>query len=139
MKKRPTNLTLALAALGLGLALAACDGGVRTPGNGGGGDDARNIMLVDAGPGGTTADQGRFPAPDTLAQTFDTGTPLPQPDTLQPDTQPQQPAGPTPPFGSSVGMTAANFTVPDCSDSPVTLHDFYNKGKAVIVMLNKGS
>jgi hypothetical protein len=139
--KRTADNTWLIAVAALALLAVACDSGLRTPGGpGGGGNDMRNIVLVDGGGPSNRPDGVVPPQPDVYRPTPDSLPPQPQPDAFvpKPDTAPQQ-TGPQPPFGNSVGMTASNFTVPDCSDSPVTLHDYYNKGKAVIVMLNKGS
>jgi hypothetical protein len=74
-----------------------------------------------------TADRG--PSPDLGPGSDGVDTqPTPKPDTA--------PAGPKPPFGSSVGMTAADFqNVPDCQDKPYSLHPYFGKHEGVLVAM----
>lgn len=73
---------------------------------------------------GLQPDQG--PKPDGSAPTADQQAP-------KPDTTP---AGPQPPFGASVGMTAANFVdIPDCDGKLYSLHPYYNKKKGVLIAM----
>jgi hypothetical protein len=51
-------------------------------------------------------------------------------------TQSSGPTGPTPPFGSTVGMTAANFNITNCAGTSFGLHAQYNKYPAVVLLLN---
>jgi hypothetical protein len=48
-------------------------------------------------------------------------------------TSSSQPTAPQPPFGDTVGVTANNFTIPDCSGASFNLHDQYTKHPAVVV------
>jgi hypothetical protein len=90
--------------------------------------------------GGLLVVDGSTPSPDsTGGPTPDTGAPPPPsdatlaPDSAQPDTLP---SGPTPPFGSSVGMTAADFTnIPDCAGNLYSLHSYYNQKKGVLIAM----
>jgi hypothetical protein len=125
MRTRPT-LLVPLAAL-----LAAClpgSGEVKILG------DGVSATADSAAPGldtgavqhdtGTAQDQGA--KPDGTAPTADSQGP--KPDTLA--------AGPQPPFGSSMGMTAADFgPIPDCDGTPYTLHSYYNKKKGVLIAM----
>ena len=47
-----------------------------------------------------------------------------------------QVSGPTGPFGSTVGTTAANFTITDCNTTPFDLHGQYDKYPAVVLLFN---
>ncbi|MCB9557392.1 MAG: hypothetical protein H6707_14895 [Deltaproteobacteria bacterium] len=73
----------------------------------------------------------------------DSGTPPPpKPDAAlpKPDSGTTNNSGPTGPFGSTVGMTANNFTgIQDCDDKPYNLYDYYHQGKGVFVLLNSFS
>lgn len=44
--------------------------------------------------------------------------------------------GPTGPFGSSVGMTANNFTITDCNNTPFDLHSQYNQYDGIVILFN---
>jgi hypothetical protein len=45
-------------------------------------------------------------------------------------------AGPPPPYGTTVGLTANNFTVPDCYDKSFTLYDQFTKYSAIVLGMN---
>jgi hypothetical protein len=95
----------------------------------GGGDGA---LLADSytppgDTGSTTQDTGTV-KPDTGGQPQPDTTPLPQPDS--------GPVGPQPPFGSSIGMTAANFVnIPDCQGTMHSLHPLFNKHKGFVIAM----
>jgi hypothetical protein len=88
------------------------------------GGDAKG-GLSDAGrgsleSGATKLDRGTAPLTDGTNGKVDTKTA----------------AGPQPPFGSSVGVTAANFTgVPDCNGKLYSLYDYYNQKRGVILAI----
>ncbi|MCK5799402.1 MAG: hypothetical protein KAI47_19560, partial [Deltaproteobacteria bacterium] len=45
-----------------------------------------------------------------------------------------------PPFGTTVGVTAANFSgIPDCPGKKYDLHSLCNQQPAVVLALNKSS
>lgn len=48
--------------------------------------------------------------------------------------QPDSAACPTPPFGSSVGISAANFSIPDCGTDLFELHAQCGKYPAVVLL-----
>lgn len=87
----------------------------------------------EAGPdhGGAGGDHGvtgdRGPTADTPPGPRPDGAPPPKPDT--------QPASPQPPFGTSVGMTAANVSgIPNCDSSLLfELHSYYKKTRGVVL------
>ena len=83
-------------------------------------------VALDTGPG---PDQGKPPDKGPASD----GAPavdLPGP---KPDATP---TGPQPPFGSSVGMTAADFTdIPDCDGKLYSLHQYYNQKKGVVLAM----
>jgi len=84
------------------------------PDRGGVGAESR-ITLGDQGP---VADLPPGPRLD--------GPVAPKPDT--------QPAGPQPPFGTSVGVTAKDFSgLPDCGGTLYRLYDYYGKTKGVVL------
>ena len=78
--------------------------------------------------------------PDQGVATQDTGPADtgPVPDGA-PDLGPANPDAPTglqPPFGSSVGMTAADFTdIPDCDGKLYSLHSYYNLKDGVLIAM----
>lgn len=91
--------------------------------------DGHQLTLVD---GSTKQDRGYVPPP------ADNG--LPQPDAYKPPAPDQGPTGPQPPFGTSVGMTAANYSgIPDCNGTLHDLHSKFNKQPAIVLLLNKSS
>lgn len=51
-------------------------------------------------------------------------------------TEASVPTGPVPPFGSTVGMTAADFTVTDCANNPFNLHSQFDKYPATVLLFN---
>jgi len=92
----------------------------------GGAIDQRVISVID---GGDETDGNTLPQPDGQ----------PPADTYQPPPD-TGPTGPQPPFGTSVGMTAVNFTdIPDCADQLWTLYDQFDKHPAIVLLLNKPS
>lgn len=91
--------------------------------------DGHQLTLVD---GSTKQDRGYVPPQP------DTG--LPQPDSYKPPSPDQGPTGPQPPFGTSVGMTAANYSaIPDCNGTLHDLHSKFNQQPAIVLLLNKSS
>jgi hypothetical protein len=111
------------------VALAACipgTGHVKILGDGGSSDGPAIVAE-----GGPPADIG------TPAE----GSPPTDGQPVQPDGQPAVtpdtgPTGPVPPFGQSVGMTAADFqNIPDCDDNTYALHSYFNKKKGVLIAM----
>jgi hypothetical protein len=69
------------------------------------------------------------PRPDGLPPKLDTLVP-PKPDAAV------TPGGPQPPFGTTQGMTAKNFTgVPDCAGTAYGLHSIFQQKKGVIIAM----
>ncbi len=100
--------------------------------------DGPKLTLLDGA--GRQQDIGDLPKVDSgSVSTPDQGV-TPAPDSYRPPTPDTGPTGPQPPFGSLVGMTAANFIgLPDCSGKPYDLHGFFNKQPALVLLLNKPS
>lgn len=91
--------------------------------------DGHQLTLID---GSTTKQDGYVPP------TPDNG--LPTPDTYRPPQPDLGPTGPQPPFGSTVGMTAANYSgIPDCNGALHDLHSKFNQQPAIVLLLNKSS
>jgi hypothetical protein len=89
-------------------------------------------VVADTGgvyPEGGVGDSG--PQPD-LGAGFDGAPASPDGTNPKPDATA---TGPSPPFGSSVGMTAADFSVPDCQDKPYSLHPYFGKQRGVLVAM----
>lgn len=109
--------------------LAACipgTGHVKVIGDSGSSDGP--AIVAEGGPpadigspsDGSPPTDGQPPKPD--------GQPAVNPDT--------GPAGPVPPFGQSVGMTAADFqNIPDCDGNLYALHPYFNKKKGVLIAM----
>ena len=93
-------------------------------------------LYSDASPS-TGAPDAASPSADGLRDRSITLTDFPLGDTAaQPGPEQGSPGGPQPPFGAAVGMTAANFVdIPDCDDTPVTLHDLYNLKRGVLIAM----
>lgn len=100
--------------------------------------DGPQLTLIDGG--GGKQDTGGQPKLDSWTPPKpDQGT-TPTPDSYVPPTPDTGPTGPQPPFGSSVGMTAANFSgIPDCSGTQYDLYSYFNKQPAIVLLLNKPS
>jgi len=126
------------AALGLAFLATACLGSGSTRGPGTGTGDSRVLGMVDAKTG--SGDSQIVPRYDSgVVPGSDQGT-KPTPDTYSPPKPDVTPAGPTGPFGNSVGMTATNITgLQDCDGKKMDLHSYYNTGKGVVFLLNKAS
>ena len=106
----------------------------------GGGCLPRTGHVTIYGDGAATSDQGI--TADGKVQLPDTGPrPDGQPPKLdklapaKPDTS-VAPSGPQPPFGTTQGMTAKNWTgVPDCAGTLYELHKLYQQKKGVIIAM----
>ena len=99
--------------------------------------DGKQLTLLDGS--GSKKDRGYVPPqPDNGLPQPDNG--LPQPDSYKPPSPDQGPTGPQPPFGTQVGMTAANYSgIPDCNGTQHDLHSKFNKQPAIVLLLNKSS
>jgi hypothetical protein len=86
-----------------------------------------------ASPEAATGKDQKLPVPDTGP--LPDGQP-PQKDTLAPVKPDAPPAGPQPPFGTTLGATAKNFTgVPDCAGKLYDLHGYYQQKKGVLIAM----
>jgi hypothetical protein len=136
MHRRPSYLALLLAPSLIAIAGGGClpgSGSIKIIGDSGLGldgpvvaDGAPNPEARIVTPDGAGADTGGSGKQDGSSKLD--SKPKPKPDT--------KPSGPQPPFGSSKGMTATNFTdVPDCKDVKHSLHPLWNKHKAVVMAM----
>jgi len=90
--------------------------------------------LAVATDGAPSGQDYRIITPDNGGGTLDTGG-APKPDgKVKLDAA--APTGPSAPFGSTVGVTAANFVdIPDCKGTKHSLHPLFRKYKGVVIAM----
>ncbi len=92
------------------------------------GDGAASAEASLAPDRGTTPAPDLGPLPDGQPAKKDTAAPA-KPDTASP-------SAPQPPFGTTIGTTAKNFTgVPDCAGKAYDLYSYYKQKRGVIIAM----